>query len=67
MIDSSGRKRVQPSCFDRYSVAVLSAFTAGFFDETGGGIFEEIGNLDQQNRKLAQARERRRKRSQGRR
>ena len=57
MIGSSRSQRVQPSCFDRYSVAVLPAFTAGLFDETVGGILEEIGNLDQQNRKLTQTRD----------
>lgn len=57
MIGSSGRQRVQPSCFDRYVVAVPPHFLAEVFDETVGRMFRQIGNLDQQNQKLAQARD----------
>jgi len=57
MIGSSGRQRVQPSCFERYFVAVPTAFLADIFDETVGEMFDQIGNLDQQNQKLAEARD----------
>lgn len=57
MIGSSGRQRVQPSCFDRYSVAVPPAMLAKLFDEAVGDMFDQIGNLDQQNQKLSQARD----------
>jgi len=57
MIGSSGRQRVQPSCFDRYFVAVPPDFLAELFDESVSDIFEQIGNLDQQSQKLAQARD----------
>ncbi|MBD9596129.1 restriction endonuclease subunit S [Ensifer sp. ENS05] len=57
MIGSSGRQRVQPSCFDRYVVAVPPHFLAEVFDEAVGRMFRQIGNLDQQNQKLAQARD----------
>lgn len=57
MIGSSGRQRVQPSCFDRYLVPILPQVLSTLFDEAVGGMFAQIGNLDQQNQKLAQARD----------
>ena len=57
MIGSSGRQRVQPSCFDRYGVPVPSDLMAKLFDEAVGPMFEQISRLDQQNQKLAQARD----------
>ncbi len=57
MIGSSGRQRVQPSCFDRYVIAVPPQFLTEIFDESVGKLFRQIGNLDQQNQKLAQARD----------
>jgi len=57
MIGSSGRQRVQASCFDRYMIAVPSENLAALFDESVQSMFEQIGNLDQQNQKLAQARD----------
>ena len=57
MIGSSGRQRVQPNCFDRYFVAVPPALLAKLFDEAVGEMFDQIGNLDQQNQKLSQARD----------
>lgn len=57
MIGSSGRQRVQPSCFDRYLVPIPPQVLSTLFDEAVGGMFAQIGNLDQQNQKLAQARD----------
>ena len=57
MIGSSGRQRVQPSCFDRYLVPVPPHILGTLFDETVAGIFAQIGNLDSQNQRLAQARD----------
>jgi len=57
MIGSSGRQRVQPSCFDRYLVPTPSQVLSTLFDEAVGDMFTQIGNLDQQNQKLAQARD----------
>jgi len=57
MIGSSGRQRVQPSCFDRYLVPVPPHILGTFFDETVAGIFAQIGNLDSQNQRLSQARD----------
>ena len=57
MIGSSGRQRVQPSCFDRYGVPVPPALVAMMFDEVVEPMFEQISRLDQQNQKLAEARD----------
>ena len=57
MIGSSGRQRVQSSCFDRYLVASPPHGMAMLFDEIVGEMFKQIANLDQQNQKLAQARD----------
>ena len=57
MIGSSGRQRVQPSCFDRYQIAVPPGALATLFDETVGNLFEQTSNLDLQNQKLVQARD----------
>lgn len=57
MIGSSGRQRVQPSCFDRYFVPVPPDAIAVLFDEAVSELFRQIGNLDQQNHKLAEARD----------
>ena len=57
MIGSSGRQRVQRSCFDRYRVSVPPILIAKLFDEAIEPMFEQISRLDQQNEKLAQARD----------
>ena len=57
MIGSSGRQRVQPSCFDRYQIAVPPRALATLFDEAVGNLFEQVANLDLQNQKLTQARD----------
>ena len=57
MIGSSGRQRVQPSCFDRYMVPVPTTLLSTLFDEAVEPMFEQINRLDQQNQKLARARD----------
>lgn len=57
MIGSSGRQRVQPNCFDRYFVPVPPAHLAALFDEAVAPHFQQIRVLDQQNDKLAEARD----------
>lgn len=57
MIGSSGRQRVQPSCFDRYMVSVPPTLVSKLFDEAVEPMFEHINLLDQQNQKLARARD----------
>jgi len=57
MIGSSGRQRVQKSCFDRYRVPVPPPVLASVFDEIVAVMFEQIAKLDQSNQKLAQARD----------
>ena len=57
MVGSSGRQRVQPSCFDRYLVPVPPDLIAKVFVEAVEPMFEQISRLDQQNQKLAQARD----------
>jgi type I restriction enzyme S subunit len=57
MIGSSGRQRVQTSCFDRYEVVILPDLLASLFDEAVGSFFEQIVVLDQQNQKLSMARD----------
>lgn len=57
MIGSSGRQRVQPSCFDRYFVLVPPSNLAALFDEAVAPLFDQVRVLDQQNQSLAQARD----------
>ncbi|TQE98530.1 MAG: restriction endonuclease subunit S [Spiribacter salinus] len=57
MIGSSGRQRVQPSCFERYIVPVPPRVLGTLFDEAVAGTFAQIANLDRQNHNLAQARD----------
>ena len=57
MIGSSGRQRVQPNCFDRYLVPIPPTLLATLFDEAVEPMFEQVNRLDQQNQKLAQARD----------
>jgi type I restriction enzyme S subunit len=57
MIGSSGRQRVQDSCFDRYIVPVPPPLLAALFDENVESIFSQISILLQQNRKLSEARD----------
>ena len=57
MIGSSGRQRVQPSCFDRYFVLVPPPSLATVFDETVAPLFRQIRLLEQQIDRLADARD----------
>lgn len=57
MIGSSGRQRVQSSCFDRYPISVPSDHLASLFDETVAPLFQQVRVLDQQNQQLAGARD----------
>lgn len=57
MIGSSGRQRVQPSCFDKFMVAVPPAQIGEGFDNEVGSIFDLIKSINRQNYKLAQARD----------
>ena len=57
MIGSSGRQRVQPSCFDRYEVPIPVDPIADLFEEATEVMFEQISRLDQQNENLAEARD----------
>ena len=57
MVGSSGRQRVQPSCFDRYHIAVPPRTLATLFDQLVVDLFEQVGNLDMQNQRLADVRD----------
>lgn len=57
MIGSSGRQRVQPSCFDRYIVPVAPSSILSQFDEAVVPIFDQIHVLNKQNGQLAKARD----------
>src|SRR5699024_7947353 len=54
IIGSSGRQRVQPSCFDRYLVPFAPQVLSMLFDDAVSEMFTQIANLEQQNQKLAQ-------------
>lgn len=57
MTGSSGRQRVQPSCFDRYMVSIPPTSIMRIFDESVESVFKQISRLDRQNYKLSQARD----------
>ena len=57
MIGSSGRQRVQVSCFDKFVVAVPPRFLMQQFDEVANSLFSQIKVLAQENKRLAQARD----------
>ena len=57
MIGSSGRQRVQVSCFDEYSLALPPKTLLQQFDEFASRCFEQIWCLMQQNRNLEKARD----------
>lgn len=57
MIGSSGRQRVQPSCFDRYLVPVPPVLIAQLFTEVVEPMFEQINRLYRQSQCLTQARD----------
>lgn len=57
MIGSSGRQRVQESCFDKYLVLSPPQPILASFSEFAEPIFEQIKNLHGQNQKLRTARD----------
>ena len=57
MIGSSGRQRVQISCFDEYSLGLPPKMLLQQFDEFASRCFEQIWCLMQQNRNLEKARD----------
>lgn len=57
MVGSSGRQRVQESCFDKYMVLVPPADLLRRFSESSMPIFDQIKNLHAQNQKLRAARD----------
>jgi type I restriction enzyme S subunit len=57
MIGSSGRQRVQPSCFDDFIVARPPRFLQDEFDRVCEPIFSQIAGLSSQVQSLTQARD----------
>jgi type I restriction enzyme S subunit len=57
MIGSSGRQRVQPSCFDDFIVPLAPSLLRDEFDRTCQPIFEQISVLESQVQALTQARD----------
>ena len=57
MIGSSGRQRVQASCFDEYKVPLPHKHLLNMFDSIANSVFEQIRVLVAQNNELAKARD----------
>lgn len=57
MIGSSGRQRVQESCFDDLRANIPPSALMENFQEAATGCFEQIKNLRRQNQKLSRARD----------
>lgn len=57
VIGSSGRQRVQVSCFDEYKVPLPPKHLLEMFDDIANGTFEQIRVLVAQNDRLAKARD----------
>jgi type I restriction enzyme S subunit len=57
MIGSSGRQRVQSSCFDKYIVPLPPKSLLMSFDEVANKNFAQVKVLMEQNKKLGQARD----------
>lgn len=57
MIGSSGRQRVQPSCFDKYMVPIPPDYIQEQFDYIVSNAFEQIAVLAKQNEQLVKARD----------
>jgi len=57
MIGSSGRQRVQVSCFDEYKVPLPPKHLLNMFDDIVNAVFEQIRVIVAQNDKLARARD----------
>ena len=56
MIGSSGRQRVQVSCFDEYKVSLPPKYLLEMFDDIANTAFDQIRVLVAQNDKLTKAR-----------
>ena len=57
MVGSSGRQRVQTSCFEKFMLGLPTRSLLVQFDEATKGCFDQITNLAKQNRKLRAARD----------
>ena len=57
MIGSSGRQRVQNSCFDKLRLPLPPVVLLDVFDRTAGPCFKQIKNLAAQNHRLRTARD----------
>lgn len=57
MIGSSGRQRVQPTCFDRFVLPVPPSAISEQFDDFVSSSFSQIENLSKQNKTLGHARD----------
>ena len=57
MVGSSGRQRVQNSCFDKFMVSVPPKEIATEFDQKAGPMFNQISALLSSNQRLAKARD----------
>lgn len=57
MIGSSGRQRVQESCFEKFLVWIPLATLLNLFSEFAVPVFQQIKNLHRQNQKLRAARD----------
>jgi type I restriction enzyme S subunit len=57
MIGSSGRQRVQTSCFNEFYLGLPPRVLLDQFDESVKPCFRQINVLEEQNNKLKQARD----------
>lgn len=57
MVGSSGRQRVQESCFEKHQIVVPPAGILSQFSEAAAPMFHQIKNLHTQNQKLRHARD----------
>jgi type I restriction enzyme S subunit len=57
MIGSSGRQRVQESCFEKFMVSIPPRSLLDLFSESAEPIFQQIKVLHAQNQKLRAARD----------
>lgn len=57
MVGSSGRQRVQPSCFEKFMVSVPPERIAEEFDEIVGPMFQQIQAAQKANQQLTRARD----------
>ncbi len=57
MVGSSGRQRVQNSCFDKFMVSIPPKEIATEFDQKAGPMFNQVSALLSSNQRLAKARD----------